>query len=231
LQAVVAALKNRRKTMSLTLYSHPLSSYCHKVLVALYENGTAFTYRTLADAEAAAELKALSPLARFPVLVDDGRVVLESSVIIEHLALFHPGPVRLVPDDPRAALDVRLMDRVFDNYVMTPQQRIVFDHIRPEGKRDPYGVAEARGQLDTAYRWLDQRMAGREWAAGDSFSLADCAAAPALLYAHWTHPIDASLEHLHAYRRRLIARPSYARALEEARPYRQLFPFPIPAGE
>lgn len=217
--------------MSLTLYSHPLSLYCHKVLVALYENGTPFTYRNLADAGAHAELKALWPLARFPVLVDDGRLVLESSVIIEHLELFHPGPVRLLPADPRAALDVRAMDRVFDNYISTPQGRIVFDRIRPEGQRDPAGVADARAMLDTAYRWLDERMAGREWAAGDAFSLADCAAAPALLYAHWTHRIDPAFAHLHAYRRRLLARPSYARAFAEAAPYRQLFPLPIPDGE
>lgn len=217
--------------MSLTLYSHPLSSYCHKVLIALYENATPFSYRTLDSAEVVAELKELWPIGRFPVLVDDGRPVFESSVIIEHLALHHPGPVKLLPDDPRAALEVRLMDRVFDNYVSTPQGRIVFDCIRPEDKHDPLAVTEARAQLDTAYRWLDAKLAGREWAAGDNFSLADCAAAPALLYAHWTHAIDASLEHLHAYRRRLLARPSYARALAEARPYRHLFPLPIPAGE
>lgn len=217
--------------MSLTLYSHPLSSYCHKVLIALYENGTPFSYRTVESPESVAELTALWPLGRFPTLVDDGRPIFESSVIIEHLAVFHPGPVKLLPDDPRTALEVRLMDRVFDNYVSTPQARIVFDVIRPADRRDPYGVAEARALLDRTYRWLDEKLAGREWAAGDAFSLADCAAAPALLYAHWTHAIDASLVHLHAYRRRLIARPSYARALEEARPYRKNFPLPIPAGE
>ena len=217
--------------MSLELYAHPLSSYCQKVLIALYENDTRFTYRALQDDGVAAELKALWPINRFPVLVDADRTVLESSIIIEHLDIHHPGRVRLIPADPGAALEVRMLDRLFDNYVMTPQGRIVFDVIRPPEHRDPYGVAEARTMLETSYRWLDERMRGREWAAGDHFSLADCAAAPALLYAHWTHPIDASLGHLHAYRRRLLARPSYARALAEARPFRQYFPLPIPAGE
>jgi glutathione S-transferase len=217
--------------MTLELYSHPLSSYCHKVLVALYENATPFVYRDLSDPQVGAALAALWPLKKFPVLVDDGRTVLESSVIIEHLGLHHPGPVRLLPEDPRAALDVRLMDRFFDNYISTPQTKLVFDSIRPATSRDAAGCSDARGALETAYRWLDQRMAGREWAAGESFSMADCAAAPSLLYAHWTHAIDDSFAHLHAYRRRLLARPSYARALDEARPFRSMFPLPIPAGE
>lgn len=217
--------------MTLELYAHPLSSYCQKVLIALHENETEFVYRTLQDPEVAAELKSLWSINRVPVLVDGGRTVVESSIIIEHLGLYHPGPVRLIPEDARAALDVRMMDRFFDNYVSTPQQKLVLDHIRGEAQRDPFGVAQARAMLDTAYHWLDERMAGREWAAGDTFSLADCAAAPALLYAQWTHPIDGSLGHLHAYRRRLLARPSYARAVDEARPYRPSFLFAIPEGE
>lgn len=212
------------------LYAHPFSSYCQKALIALYENDTPFEFRMLApdDAEATAELKALWPLARFPVLVDEGRTVVEATIIIEHLSLYHPGPVRLIPEDPRAALEVRMMDRFFDNYVSTPQQKVVFDRIRAEEARDPHGVADARAMLETAYRWLDGVMAEREWAAGDTVSLADCAAAPALFYADWTHPIDEAFEHVRAYRRRLNARPSFARAIDEARPYRPLFPLGAP---
>jgi glutathione S-transferase len=216
--------------MTLTLLGHPFSSYCQKALIALYENGTPFAFRVLApgDAQAAAEHEALWPLRRMPVLVDEGRVVVEASIIIEDLGLHHPGPVRLIPEDPRAALEVRMMDRVFDNYVMTPMQRIVFDAIRPAEDRDRRGVAEARALLDTAYRWLDGAMRGRRWAAGDAFSLADCAAAPALFYADWTHPIGEGFPELRAYRRRLLARPSFARAVDEARPYRSFFPLGAP---
>jgi glutathione S-transferase len=216
--------------MALMLYAHPFSSYCQKALVALYENATPFKFRMLGpdDPQAMAELEALWPLKRFPVLVDAGRTVLEASIIIEHLGVHHPGPVRLIPQDPQAALDVRMMDRFFDNYIHTPQQKIVFDSIRAAENRDRHGVAESRAMLDTAYRWLDGVMAGREWAAGDSFSLADCGAAPGLFYADWTHPIAATFTNVHAYRRRLLARPSFARAVDEARPYRKLFPLGAP---
>jgi glutathione S-transferase len=212
--------------MTLTLYAHPFSSYCQKVLVALYENATPFTYRQLGpdDPAAAAELEALWPLKRFPVLVDAGRTVVESSVIIEHLMRHHPGPAPMLPDDPAAALEARMMDRFFDNYVMTPMQKVVFDHIRAPGDRDPFGVAEARRMLETAYRWLDGTMATREWAAGNDFGLADCAAAPSLFYADWVHPIGDGLAHVRRYRARLLARPSFARAVDEARPYRSFFP-------
>jgi glutathione S-transferase len=152
----------------------------------------------------------------------------EASIIIEHLGLHHPGPMRLIPEAPQAALDVRMMDRFFDNYVMTPMQKIVADRIRPAEHRDPRGVVEARGMLDTAYRWLDGAIRGREWAAADTFSLADCAAAPALFYADWVHPIGEAFPNVHAYRRRLLARPSFARAVDEARPYRPLFPLGAP---
>lgn len=212
--------------MALTFFGHPFSSYCQKVLIALYENGTGFEHRVLAfdDAAAMAEFAALWPLKRMPVLVDDGRTVVESSSIIEHLGLYHPGPVRLIPEDPRDALAVRTIDRFFDNYVMTPMGRIVFDHMRAAADRDPAGVAEARALLDTAYRWLDGALMGRDWAAGNAFSLADCAAAPSLFYADWVHPIGEAFSNVRAYRRRLLARPSFARAVEEARPYRPLFP-------
>ena len=214
--------------MALKLYAHPFSSYCQKVLIALYENGTPFTLRMLGDAEAFTELGALWPLKRMPVLVDGDRTVVETTVIIEHLGLYHAGPVRLIPADARDALEVRTMDRVFDNYVMTPMQKIVLDRLRPEASRDAHGVAEARTMLDTAYRWLDGTMAGREWAAGGTFSLADCAAAPALFYADWAHRIDERFANVWAYRRRLLARPSIARAVDEARPYRPLFPLGAP---
>jgi glutathione S-transferase len=210
----------------LTLFAHPFSSYCQKALVALYENGTPFEYRLLSpeDPGAFEELTALWPLRKFPVLVDDGRTIVEATVIIEHLALHHPGPFRPLPEDPRAALPVRMLDRFFDNYVMTPMQKIVGDFIRSPQDRDAKGVADAGETLDAAYRWLDAMLPGRAWAAGESFSLADCAAAPALFYADWVRPIPEELAHLRAYRARLLARPSFARAVEEARPYRPLFP-------
>lgn len=210
------------------LYAHPFSSYCQKVLVALYENGTPFEFRLLEGADALRELEALWPMKRFPVLRDGERTLIEASIIVEHLDLHRPGPVRLLPSDPREALEVRFMDRFFDNYVSTPQQKVVFDRLRPEAARDPQGVAEARAMLDKAYAWLDARMAAREWAAGDAFSLADCGAAPFLFYADWTHPIEEAFTHVKAYRRRLLARPSFARAVDEARPYRAYFPLGAP---
>jgi glutathione S-transferase len=216
--------------MKLILYAHPFASYCWKVLVALYENRTAFTYRSLGpeDPEAATELEALWPLKKFPVLVDEGRPVIESTVIIEYLALHYPGPVRLIPADPQAALEVRFLDRYFDNYVMTPMSKIVADRLRPEDRRDAYGVEEARAALDRAYRWLDDAMAGRTWATGEHFTLADCAAAPSLFYADWAHPIGERFPRVRSYRARLLARPSVARTVDEARPFRHFFPLGAP---
>ena len=207
------------------LYAHPFSSYCQKVLVALYENGTLFDYRSLEDAQNGAKLAALWPMKRFPVLVDAQRTVLEASCIIEYLQLHHPGAVRLIPADADAALDVRMLDRFFDNYVSTPQQKIVFDALRPAADRDARGVAEARAMLDTAYAWLERHLEdGRSWASGEEFSLADCAAAPFLFYADWTQPIPLARRHLRAYRQRLLQRPSFACVVEQARPYRHFFP-------
>jgi glutathione S-transferase len=216
--------------MSLQLFAHPFSSYCQKALIALYENDIPFTFRMLSPDEPAngEELARLWPLKRFPILVDEGRTVLEATSIIEHLAVHHPGPVRLIPDDPAAAVEVRMLDRVFDNYVMTPQGKCVFDAIRPAEARDPYGVAEARAMLETSYAWLDKWMEGREWASGDTFSLADCAAAPSLFYADWTHAIGPQFRNVHAYRARLLARPSFARAVDGGRPYRHFFPLGAP---
>ncbi|HEX3887604.1 MAG TPA: glutathione S-transferase family protein [Phenylobacterium sp.] len=216
--------------MALQLFAHPFSSYSQKALVALYENKTPFTLRMLSpdDPSAGEELTARWPLRRFPILADGDRTILEASIIIEHLQGHYPGPVRLIPINADEALEVRMLDRVFDNYVSTPQLTIVFDATRDAQDHDTIGVAQARATLDKTYAWLDERMADREWAAAGRFSLADCAAAPALLYADWTHPIDTGLKNLLAYRRRLLARPSFARAVNEARPYRHFFPLGAP---
>ena len=214
--------------MTLQLHAHPFSSYCQKVLTALYENDTPFEMRLLEGSDAMRELAARWPLKRFPVLVEGGRTVIEATCIIEYLDLHHPGPTRLIPANTDAAIEVRMMDRFFDNYISTPQQKVVADAMRPEGVRDPHGVAEARAMLDTAYAWLDAAMADRTWAAGDAFTMADCAAAPFLFYADWTHPIDDAFANVRAYRNRLLARPSFARAVDEARPYRGYFPLGAP---
>ncbi|HBZ68418.1 MAG TPA: glutathione S-transferase [Deltaproteobacteria bacterium] len=211
-------------------FAHPFASYCQKVLIALYENETPFTFRMLdkSDPSTFAEFEALWPLKRFPLLLDKGRPIAEATIIIEYLGLHHPGPVRLIPDDRVAALEVRFIDRFFDNYVQTPMQTIVSDALRNAEARDAKGVADARAMLETAYGWLEQRMTNCEWSVGDRFSLADCAAAPALFYADWTHPISEGFPNVRAYRNRLNARPSFARAVDEARPYRSFFPLGAP---
>jgi len=216
--------------MTLQLYAHPFSSYCQKVLVALYENDIAFVWRVLTPDDAAtdAEFTALWPIRRFPLLRDGERTVIESSIIIEYLDRHYPGATPLIPFDAGTALEARTMDRFFDNYVQTPQQKIVADSLRLAADRDPCGVSEARARLDTAYAWLEQKLAGRHWATGGDFSLADCAAAPALFYADWTHPIPTECTNVLAYRQRLLARPSFARAVDEARPYRSYFPLGAP---
>jgi glutathione S-transferase len=213
--------------MTIEIFAHPFSSYCQKAFVALYENDTPFTLRMLEEKENAEELARIWPHNRFPVLREGERVVFETTSIIEYLHVHHPGPVTLIPDDADAAVEVRMMDRFFDNYVSTPQQSIIFNCIRGEGERDPIGDDKARAMLDTSYAWLDERMADREWAAGD-FSLADCAAAPALFYADWTHRIPEQFTHVRAYRARLNARPSFARAIEGGRPFRSYFPLGAP---
>jgi glutathione S-transferase len=170
------------------------------------------------------ELTEFWPLKKFPLLRDAGHTYVESSVIIEHLGLRYPGAVQLIPQDPEGALQVRMLDRFFDNYVMTPMQRIVADFIRAPADRDPFGVHEAKSTLDSAYGWLNGVMAERHWAAGGDFSLADCAAAPSLFYADWVHEIPSQFSHARSYRRRLLARPSVARTVDEARPFRHFFP-------
>src|SRR4029078_10810715 len=184
--------------MTLQLYAHPFSSYCQKVLISLYENDTPFEFRMLDPSEKRnlVEFAKLSPMRRMPVLVDGECPVVESSVIVEYLDVHHPGRLRFVPRDAGAALHVRGSDRMFDNYVMTPMQRIVFDYIRPPEVRDPKGVEDARDLLGRAYSWLDGVIGAPTWAAGETFSLADCAAAPSLFYADWVRPIPEGLANL-----------------------------------
>lgn len=210
--------------MTIELFAHPFSSYCQKAITALYENGTPFEFRMLEPGSPwSDELASIWPIGKFPVLREGERVVPEATMIIEYLDVHHPGPVRFIPDDPDTAIEVRMLDRFFDNYFATPQQKLVFDLIRPEAERDARGAKEAREMLDTAYAWLDARMAKREWAAGD-FSLADCSAGPQLFYADWSHPMNGRFPDVAAYRQRLMARPAFKRAIDEARPYRTFFP-------
>jgi glutathione S-transferase len=214
--------------VTLTLYYHPLASFCHKVLIALYENATPFrpVIVDLADEASSAEMLSYWPVGKFPVLRDEarGQTVPETSIIIEYLDDHHRGPAPMVPADRELAREARLWDRFFDLYVMTPMSKIVTDRLRPAGRGDAIGVEEARRMLDRAYDLAEQRLAGRTWAIGDGFSLADCAAAPALFYADIAHPFAADHPHLAAYFERLVARPSFARCLIEARPYFVSFP-------
>jgi glutathione S-transferase len=211
------------------LYGHPFSSYTWKAQIALYENATPFEFRMLGSdhPENEAELERRWPLKRFPVLVDGERFVAEASIIIEYLAVHYPGPVALIPADADAAIEVRMLDRFFDNYVMGPVQAVVGDALRPAGAQDLHGVAQAKAALDTIYAWLDDNL-GNHWACGAAFTLADCAAAPSLFYADWVHLIPDDMPCLKAYRARLLARPSVARCVEDARPYRGYFPLGAP---
>ena len=214
--------------MPLTLYAHPFASYCWKVLIALYENETPFTYRVVEDAAGWAELESLWPMRKFPLLRDGDATIVESSIIIEYLNGRYPGATRLIPAHGEAALPVRFMDRFFDNYVMNPMQAIVGDRLRAENERNAKDVAGAKATLDAAYGWLEHKLATRAWAAGSDFSLADCSAAPALFYADWVHPIGEQFPGLLAYRRRALARSSVARVVDEARPFRNFFPLGAP---
>jgi glutathione S-transferase len=215
--------------MSLTLHSHPLSSYCQKVLIALYEAGTPFTAAmvNLGDPAAKAAYATLWPTIKIPLLQDQARrqIVPETSIMIEYLDQHYPGARPLLPKDPAALLDARLWDRLFDLYVMSPMMKIVDDRMRPAAERDPRAVSQSKDVLATAYGMIDQRMAARTWAAGDDFSIADCAAAPALFYAGFTSPFPDTHKHLNAYFERLMQRPSVARAVTEARPFFEYFPF------
>jgi glutathione S-transferase len=214
--------------MTLKLYFHPLSSFCQKVLIALYENDTPFERHIvdLSDERSTAEFKKIWPIGKFPVLRDEAkdRTIPESSIIIEYLAQHYPGRTQLVPADTDHARETRLRDRFYDLDVNVPMQKIVTDRLRPAGQNDPHGVDDARKRLQIAIAMTDQEMATRVWATGDSFGMADCAAAPALFYADKVMPFGDAYRHAAAYLQRLRQRPSFARALEEAKPYFALFP-------
>jgi glutathione S-transferase len=216
--------------MALALYGHPFSSYTQKVLIALYENRTPFEPRTIGPEtpEHSAEWLRRWPLAKFPLLVDGDREVAESSIIIEYLQLAHPGPAPLVPSDSMAALDVRFLDRFFDLHVMAPMGQAVLGAMSGDPVKRREGIELAEKKLELAYAWLEGRLANRTWAAGPDFTLADCAAGPSLFYADWVHRISAAYPALSAYRSRLLGRPSFARAVDEARPYRGFFPLGAP---
>ncbi len=215
--------------MTLQLYAHPFSSYCQKVLIALWADGTEFEYRMLDQEhpENFAELKQRWPFGLFPLLVDDGETVVETTPIIEHLQARHPGRNRWIPDGA-VGRRVRFLDRFFDLYVMNNMSRPVFDAIRPEDSKDPYGVEQAMTGLRTAYDWLEANLGDGPWAAGADFTLADCAAAPSLFYADWVEEIGPERPKLAAYRARLLAHPVVARAVDEGRPYRHFFPLGAP---
>lgn len=209
--------------MTRELFGHPFSSYTWKALIALYETDTPFTFRNIEEADNQAVLVECWPVGKFPLLVEDAVPIMESSIIIEHVA------PTLVPGDRERAEEVRMLDRIFDNQVMTPMQAIVAEHLpfitpTPDEAR----IARARSALDKVYPWLDARLAERQWAAGDEFTLADCAGAPSLFYADWVQPIPEALASLKAYRARVLGRPSVARVVDEARPYRHLFPLGAP---
>jgi glutathione S-transferase len=210
----------------LELFGHPFSSYTWKALIALYETGKPFEFRNIAGDEYPENEAAFLdywPVGKFPLLVDHGVPIMESSIIIEHVA------PELIPADRNAALETRMLDRIFDNHVMTPVQAIVAEHLpfitqTPDEER----IARARAALDKIYPWLDGRLEHRRWAAGEDFTLADCAGAPSLFYADWVQPIPDALATLKAYRARVLAQPSVARVVDEARPYRPLFPLGAP---
>jgi glutathione S-transferase len=212
----------------LTLHFHPLSSFCWKVLIALYENDTPFTPNMVNlgdEAERAALLK-LWPIGKFPVLSDDGRdrTIPETSIIIEYLGQYYPGRTRFIPADPDLAWQTRLRDRFYDSYVHLSMQKIVGDRLRPEAAKDPHGVEEARARMRSCYDMIDQQMTSSSWAMGDAFGLADCSAFPALFYGNKVEPFGAKHANAAAYLERLKARPSVARVLAEAEPYFKLFP-------
>ncbi|WP_315812870.1 MULTISPECIES: glutathione S-transferase family protein [unclassified Bradyrhizobium] len=212
--------------MSLTLYYHPLSSFCWKVLIALYENDVSFTPKliNLGDADERAAFLKLWPVGKFPVLRDEQRTIPESSIIIEYLDQHYAGRTRFIPDDPDLALRTRLRDRFLDLYLHMPTQTVVFDRLRPADARDPLGVADALSRLRTSYAMLEAELPPRGWAMGDPFTLADCAAVPALFYADRVEPLGDGLPRVKAYLDRLKARPSVARVLAEAEPYFHMFP-------
>lgn len=215
--------------VTLQYFGHPFSSYTQKVLIALWADGTPFDYRMIdpEHPENVAELRERSAFGKFPLLIDDGEAVFESTPIIEHLHAKHRGANDWIPEGD-AGRRARFLDRFFDIYVMTNMQKAGLDILRPEGARDPYGVEQARAELRTAYDWLDANLGEGPWAIGERFTLADCAAAPSLFYADWLEEIGSGRPTLAAYRARLLAHPVVARAVDEGRPYRKFFPMGAP---
>ena len=213
---------------ALTLYFHPLASFCWKVLVPLYENETPFEPVLVdkANAESLARFEKVWPVAKFPVLHDHARdlTIPESTIIVEHLDTHFPGKTKLIPKDVDRARAVRLADRFYDNYVHQQMQRVVSNRLRPKENKDPFGVDEAKKTLSLAYDMIENDMKTRSWACGEDFTLADCAAFPALYYGNEVHPFGASHPNVKAYLDRLHARPSVKRVLEEAGPYLHMFP-------
>jgi len=215
--------------VSLEFFGHPFSSYTQKVLIALWADETPFEYRLLDQdhPENFAELKQHSPYGLFPLLIDDGAAVFESTTIIEHLQAHHPGGTAWIPDG-KAGRRTRFLDRFFDLYVMGNMQKAGNDILRPEGCGDSYGAKKGRADLHTAYDWLEANLGDEPWALGAEFTLADCAAAPSLFYADWVEEIGPGRPRLAAYRARLLAHPIVARAVDEGRPYRHYFPLGAP---
>ncbi|PDS77350.1 glutathione S-transferase family protein [Rhizobium sp. L43] len=215
--------------MSLVFYGHPLASFCHKVLIALYENGTPFDNRIvdLSDENSRADLFRFWPIGKMPLLRDEARdsTIPETSIIIEYLEHYYPGRGRLLPLEIDRALQVRLWDRFFDHYVQTPMQALVSNRRRPEGTADEIETAAARAMLATAYAMIEKQLADKPWITGSDFTMADCAAAPALFYAETLVPLSEDQPNLRGYYDRLLARPSFARVLEEARPYFKFYPY------
>jgi glutathione S-transferase len=215
--------------MSLTLYIHPLASFCHKVMIALEEAQLAYRAVTvdLADPQSARAVFEHWPVGKIPLLHDAarGRYVAETTIILEYLAQHYAAMRPLWPHDAETLLEARLWDRFFDLYIQQPMQKIVIDRIRPEGGHDPHGVAEAHDTLRTAYGMIERHMAGRVWAVGEEFSVADCAAFPGLFFAGIVEPFPAAATSLNAYFERLLARPSVASVLAQAQPYFTMFPY------
>jgi glutathione S-transferase len=214
--------------MSLELYYHPLSSFCQKVLIALYENDTPFEPHLvdLTNASSRADFLKIWPIGKFPVLRDGAkdRTIPESSIIIEYLSLHYPGRTQLVPAEADLARQTRLRDRFYDLYVHEPLQKVVGDRLRPAASKDPYGVEQAKARLQTAYGMIEEEMGAKTWTMGDTFGMADCAAAPSLFYANLVMPFGHTHKNVAAYFDRLMQRPSFARAVEEAKPYFAMFP-------
>lgn len=214
--------------MPLALYGHPFSSYTQKALIALWELGLAFEFRSLESLQHGKDWLRMWPMAKMPLLIHGDRQVVETTIIIEYLQVAKPGPQRLIPEDPMAALDVRFLDRFFDLHVMDAMQVAVDAKLGKIPIKNDDAMDLTKARLDRAYGWLEDHLVGKTWAAGEAFTMADCAAAPSLFYADWTYEIPPIYPNLRAYRARLLTRPSVARAVDGGRPYRHYFPLGAP---